>query len=246
MSDCTILYYTANLISEYFAVKIRENILESCNGIPIISISHKGLYPKYGSGSIDASGCSVSVAEGGIFKQWGPFGLNIFICGLEVSVYNVYKQILMGAKLAKTKYVACCEDDALYVPEHFEHRPPDDTFFYNVNRWSITRDFYYYRQRRLMSMCIAPTQLMIDTLETRFAKYPKCVPISHFGEPGRFEHKLGLPSVKIDSFRTEIPTLTFVHRPSLGGKRKLLPGDVIKKELPHWGSSQELWDRIYQ
>jgi hypothetical protein len=172
------------------------------------------------------------------------FGENICVSGMEVSAYSVYKQILMGAKQAKTKYVACCEDDALYVPEHFEHIPPDDTFHYNVNRWSVTRDFYYYRQRRLMSMCIVSTQLMIDTLETRFAKYSECC--SHFGEPGRFEHKLGLPSVKIGSFRTEIPTLTFVHRPSLGGKRKLLPVDIIKKELPYWGSSQELWDRIYQ
>jgi hypothetical protein len=216
MSDCTILFYTANLISDHFATKIRENILETCNGTPIISISHKPM----------------------------DFGDNICVSGMEVSAYSVYKQILMGAKQAKTKYVACCEDDALYVPEHFEHIPPDDTFHYNVNRWSVTRDFYYYRQRRLMSMCIVSTQLMIDTLETRFAKYSECC--SHFGEPGRFEHKLGLPSVKIGSFRTEIPTLTFVHRPSLGGKRKLLPVDIIKKELPYWGSSQELWDRIYQ
>ena len=216
MIDCTILFYTANLISDHFAAKVREHLLESCNGTPIISISHKPI----------------------------DFGENICVNGMPVSEYSVYKQILMGAKQAKTKYVVCAEDDALYVPEHFEHRPPDDTFYYNVNRWSITRDFYYYRERRLMSMCIASTQLMIDTLEARFARYSECVP--HFGEPGRFEHKLGLPPVKIGSFRTEIPTLTFVHRPSLGGKRKLLATDVIKKELPHWGSSKEIWDRIYQ
>ena len=216
MSDCTILFYTCNRIHDSFASKIRENLLESCNGTPIISISHKPM----------------------------DFGENICVSGMEVSEYSVYKQILMGAKEAKTKYVCCAEDDALYVPEHFEHEPPDDTFHYNVNRWNVAHDFYYYRERRLMSMCIASTQLMIDTLETRFAKYSECC--SHFGEPGRFEHKLGLPPVKIDSFRTEIPTLTFVHRPSLGGKRKLLPNDVVKKELSYWGSATELWDRIYQ
>jgi len=216
MIDCTILFYTANLISDHFASKVREHLLEACNGIPIVSISHKPM----------------------------DLGENICVSGMPVSEYSVYKQILMGAKEAKTKYVSCCEDDALYVPEHFNHIPPDDTFYYNVNRWNIARDFYYYRERRLMSMCIAPTQLMIDTLETRFAKYSECC--SHFGEPGRFEHKLGLPAVKIDSFKTEIPTLTFVHRPSLGGKRKLLPGDLIEKELPYWGSAKELWDRIYQ
>lgn len=216
MSDITILFYTANLISEHFASKVRENLLESCDGIPIISISHKPI----------------------------NFGENICVSGMEVSEYSVYKQILIGAKEAKTKFVACCEDDALYVPEHFDHKPPDDTFHYNVNRWNISRDFYYYRQRRLMSMCIASTQLMIDTLETRFAKYSESCP--HFGEPGRFEHKLGLPPVKIDSFKTIIPTLTFEHRPSLGGKRKLRPNDLIAKELLYWGLAKELWDRIYQ
>lgn len=216
MNDVSIIFYTANLISDYFATKVRENLLASCNGTPIISISHKPM----------------------------DLGENICVSGMEVSAYSVYKQILMGAKKAKTKYVACAEDDALYVSEHFKHIPPDDTFCYNVNRWSVTRDFYFYRERRLMSMCIAPTELMIDTLETRFAKYSECTP--HFGEPGRFEHKLGLPAVKIDSFRTKIPTLTFVHRPSLSGKRKLFPNDVIEKILPHWGSATELWDRIYQ
>lgn len=216
MIDCTILFYTCNRIHDSFATKIRENLLESCNGTPIISISHKSM----------------------------DFGNNICVSGMEVSEFSVYKQILMGAKEAKTKYVACAEDDALYVPEHFDHEPPEDTFYYNVNRWNVNRDFYYYRERRLMSMCIAPTQLMIDTLGTRFAKYSESC--SHFGEPGRFEDKLGLPPVKIDSFKTVIPTLTFEHRPSLGGKRKLRPNDLIAKELPYWGSAKELWDRIYQ
>ena len=103
MTDCTILFYTANLISENFASKVREHLLESCNGTPIISVSHKPM----------------------------DFGKNICVTGLEVSAYSVYRQILIGAKEAKTKYVSCCEDDALYVPEHFEHRPSDDTFYYN-------------------------------------------------------------------------------------------------------------------
>jgi hypothetical protein len=212
----SILYYTCNRISDFFSNNVRNHLLESSGGkIPIISISHKPM----------------------------DFGENICVSGMEISVYSVYKQILMGAKRAKTKYVACAEDDALYVSEHFECKPPDDTFLYNVNRWGVTRDFYFYRQRRLMSMCVAPTQLMIDTLETRFAKYSECVP--HFGEPGRYERQMGLPIVKIGVFKTEIPTLTFSHEPSLGGRRKLLPGDLTERELPCWGQATELWSRFY-
>jgi hypothetical protein len=216
MKDHTILYYTANLISEDFANNVREQIIQSCNGTKIISISHKPI----------------------------DFGENICVDGFPVSPYSVYRQILMGAKVAQTRYLICCEDDTLYVSEHFSYIPPDDTFCYNVNRWSVTPEFYFYRERRLMSMCVANRELMIETLEKRFEKYPE-QQVPHFGEPGRFEGRLGLPPVKIESFKTEISTITFNHRKNMGGKRKTFVTDKIIAELPYWGRAEDLWKRIY-
>jgi hypothetical protein len=215
MTDHTILYYTANLIPESFAVKIRKNIVELCNGIPVISISHRPI----------------------------GFGENICVEGFPVSAYSVYKQILIGARKATTKYVICCEDDALYVPEHFTYIPPDDIFMYNINRWHIVPNFYFYRHRRLMSMCVANRELMIDTLEKRFEKYSEQVP--HFGEPGRHEARMGLPIVKIDEFSTEIPTITFCHKSNMGGRRGPEPRDMVREELPFWGKAKDLWERVY-
>ena len=222
MNNMTIIYYTANLISDIFASNIRRHLLRTIGDkYSIISISQKPI--------ID-------------------FGENICVGEIGVSGYNIYKQILLGSKMAKTEFIVCCEDDSLYIPEHFQYLPSKDTFAYNINRWNVNRRFYFYRARQGMCMCVAPTELMIKTLEIRFSKFgeewSKQKQIQYFGEPGRYERKLGLPPVKIESFRTELPTLTFNHRPSYGGVRALLSTDLIAEELPFWGNANNLWNNM--
>lgn len=222
MNDLTLLYYTANKVKESFAVKVREHLLSLFpEGIEIISISHKPM----------------------------DFGKNICVEGFEVSIYNIYKQILMGAKEAKTEYVACCEDDSLYNREHFEHRPAADSFDYNSNRWHIYGGVFFHRPRPGMHTCIAPTKLMIETLETRYKKFPNFLveakgELVGFGEPGRSERRLGLPWVKLTTFNTQMPVLVFDHKGSLGGVRKIKDTDTVVTELPDWGKAVDLWQMI--
>ena len=220
MNDITIIFYTCNRIDENFAGNIRKGLLEF--NIPIISVSHKLM----------------------------DFGKNIHVEGLEPCIYNVYKQILIGAKVSKTRYVACCEDDSLYTPEHFEFRPPYDVFAYNINRWRVHNDKFLFKHRPEataagMWNCIVSTELMIKTLEARFEKYPVKGSQIGWGEPGRYERKLGLPPVKSLPFRTEIPNITFSHETSLGGFRRVGPEDIKKPELPYWGSAKELRERMW-
>lgn len=217
--DITILYYTANIIPEFFANNVREQLLLASNGIPIISVSQKPI----------------------------DFGENICVEDLTPSIYNIYVQIYMGANNVKTKYVVCCEDDSLYVPEHFTRRPCEDAFAYNVNRWNVDETgVFFYRHRRGMCMCIAPTQLLIDTLEVRLRKYSDpFANIPHFGEPGRYEIGLGLPPVKLEEFDTKIPCLHFNHMDGQGQRRKLRKVDKIVGDLEYWGNAKELWNRIH-
>lgn len=236
MTDLTILYYTANRISEHFAETVRAELLmataEWNTLVPIISISHAPL----------------------------DFGFNICVGAQPPSIWQVYRNILTGARAATTPYVACCEDDSLYSPEHFQYRPARDTFAYNRNRWVITRRladnqksreaFYYHRERTQMAQCVAPRQLLIDTLEERFAKYPKPVPHevakkTGWGEPGRYERNLGLTKRQLEIFRTTAPNVTFNHGESLMGRRRVNPDDVIKNDLAPWGNATELWNRIH-
>ena len=220
MNNLTLIYYTSNQVEERFAGNVRQSLLSF--ELPIISVSQKPL----------------------------DFGRNICVGDIGVSIYNIYKQVLIGAKSADSEYVACCEDDALYNVEHFSHRPKMDSFSYNLNRWNVNEDLFFHRNRVNMSMCVAPRELMVETLEKRFEKYPHSLirekgELIGFGEPGRSEAKLGLPEVKMEIFNTSIPTLVFNHRPSVGGVRRLLRKDTVKKELPYWGNANDLWERMW-
>ena len=233
MSDLTLVYYTANRISQHFAMAVRQALMDTTRGLyPIVSVSHKPL----------------------------TFGENICVGDPLPSIWQVYVNILIGAKAARTPYVACCEDDSLYVAEHFAHRPALDTVAYNSNRWVITRrlsadgkrrePFYYWRQRTQMAQCIAPRALLIETLEARFAKYPEPVPHqvakkSGWGEPGRYERNLGLPPVKLTHFRTHQPNITFNHSESLMGRRRVNPDDLLADVLEPWGDAVSLWERVH-
>jgi hypothetical protein len=218
MRDITILYYTANLISGHFSKQVRDYLLTSSMGVPIISISQRPM----------------------------DFGENICVGEIGANIFNLYKQILIGAKKAKTRFVACCEDDTLYIPEHFTFETPNDAFYYNINHWHLCTDVFYYQGHRIMSQCVAPTDMLINSLELRFAKFPDLQSVTRgFGEPGRGERHIGLPEVKIDRFRTQTPSITFRHDQSLSGRRRIRDRYTKASALPHWGKASELWGEVY-
>ena len=224
MIDATIIYYTSNQIHEYFAENIRKKIVESSgNKLPIISVSQKPI----------------------------NFGKNICVGKIGVLVYNVYKQILAGAKKAETKFVMCAEDDTLYPPEHFKTtRPQQDRLYYNTHRWTIDPSNVYFFRRHKISMlaCIAPTDMLIDILETRFKMFPEPVPKGIFqpAEPGMCEKYFDLPKVHYKKFATKQPIVTFSHRGGLGGRRKIVyMTDKLQNTLEPWGKASVLWEKIY-
>src|SRR3989338_1002059 len=106
MKDLTIIYLTASVIQESFAEYQMKILLEAAGEYPIISLSRKPL----------------------------NFGKNILQIGPKC-LDTIYREMLRGAKVAETSYVAIAEDDTLYPKEHFTfYRPDKDTFAYNQNR----------------------------------------------------------------------------------------------------------------
>ena len=214
-----MLYYTANKIPETFANNVRDHLLSMLDGIPIVSVSQKPL----------------------------DFGENICVGEIGQSAQNVYRQILVGARSVKTKFLACCEDDTLHDREYFTIDPPSDYFYYN-HRWNVMPDYFYYRKGRYgMCTCVAPTELMISTLEDKFKRYEQGITevASLFAEPGRRERKCGLKLVKVAGFETKVCSLTFKHWNSLSGVSRILTNDVLKESLPFWGNASDLWERFY-
>ena len=112
----------------------------------------------------------------------------------------LYKQVLMGAETAKTKYVAMAEHDCVYTNEHFSFEPPlDDTFYYNENHYLVQyaekshpelKGMYsrYWKQRLALSQMICNRELLIETLNERLALLDKdrrlVRQIVFAGEPG--------------------------------------------------------------
>ena len=166
----------------------------------------------------------------------------------------IYKQVLIGTRQAQTKYVAMAEDDMLYHPSHFTYRPPDDeTFSYNINKWSIFSwvdpPILSYRVRKLMNSLITTKNALLKTLEERYMKYPSLKKIPpdlfklYWGEPGRFEGHLGITPLKTEEFSSPHPNIMFSTSEALGyldlGDRKAHT-EIKSDHVDPWGTAKSI------
>lgn len=220
-NDLTILYYTANAISDFFMKNIQDQIKKAVGDTPIISVSQKPI----------------------------DFGTNICVGDIGRSAYNIYKQVLIAAKAATTEFVATAEDDVLYPEEHFMHRPEGEVFSYDTHKWSIYTwtkpPIFSLKERVNMTSLIVRREPLIRTLEERFAKYPdpEKIPHGYFGEPGRFELHLGITGLLKERVKAAVPQIMFSAEESLAfghlGFRKAHSG-VRATELPGWGKAEDI------
>lgn len=219
MHDITIIYLTASLIPDSFAEYQRHILLEAIEDSPLISVSRKPL----------------------------NFGINI-LDNRPKSENNIYYQMLRAAKMAKTPYIAIAEDDTLYPKEHFTcYRPDNDTFGYNLNRFSLfTWSIPMYSSFHRISNCglVSPTKLAVEALTERFNKYPNGTPQEWTGELGRIEEYLDLPIRKTEEFYTEkISIVQFNHdfasEPYQRSHKKNW-GSLRSFDIPHWGKAADL------
>ena len=220
MNDITIIFLTANRVPKEW-VKFHRTVLEKAVGEnPVISISREPV----------------------------DFGTN-FIQTEPESGSNVFFQLLRGAREAKTPYIAVAEDDTLYPPGHFDLRPQNGAVAYNLNRWVINlerrRPYYGYAHKTVNASLIAPRELVVQSLEERYTKYPDGTPDKFTGEIGRWEieNGLGVKRVKKVTLESEIPIIQFKHnyrRSGLGNVKKSLRSRIRSYELPYWGKVSEL------
>lgn len=224
MSDLSIIYITANVIPSVFALKVRRNLKEAVNGLPVIAVTH---------------------------KPSADYFENNIVVDLPRSQYSIYKQILIGAKKAKTKYVAIAEDDVLYVAPHFEFRPKPGHWGYNMNSWSIFTwgiPMFSYKApggRRNLNGLICEREMLIEHLEERFRLWPddSKIDIRIFGEPGKYDNQLGTKPYPSEDFYTNPPNIVFSHQANLQfkglGTRKAL-GQIRATSVPYWGEAAKI------
>jgi len=213
-NNITIIFLTINKVPEKWAEYHKSILLEAVDGAPIITISRKLL-------------------------DWGE--VNITQDG-EASVINIYKQVLRGAKLATTPYIAIAEDDTLYPKEHFQFRPPPNTFAYEGSRWGLftwgTPTFYH--KKRISNGCmIAPREAVIDSLEERFRRYPTNNKIGELGK----EKGTKLDKKETMFFWSSVPSIFLSHVNAIDHleqtKRKAM-STVRAYEIPYWGKASDV------
>ena len=219
MKDLTAIFLTVNKVPKAWAKYHRKVTSEALGNTPVISIT----------------------------RELSDWGTNLIQKG-SARTSRVYEQMLRGAKLAITPYIAIVEDDTLYHKEHFVFRPPLDTFAYNLNRAGLFtwgKPTYFWQLRVSNSTLIVPREQLIKALEERFAKYPNGVPDSLSGEVGRksLEDKLGINVQKSMTFQTAIAVVGFNHDFSM----ELLQKEHRKKlglirafDIPYWGKASEV------
>ena len=217
MKDLTVVMLTANKVPLKWAQYHKEVLIENSQGASIITVSYKPL-------------------------DWGDQN---FI-QTEYSMPNIYRQCLYAAQAAKTEFIAMIDDDCLHPKQHFEFRPIDPGFYYNLNRWHLftwsKEPFYFHKPLCGNGNMIAKRSYIIEALEARV----KFDPLLR----GRLGTELGLnhknqrfdklPAIE---FRTKSPTVAFYHEGSIdeaSQRRKKYAWPVRVPELYVWGRAEDL------
>lgn len=160
---------------------------------------------------------------------------------------NIYRQMLRAARLANTPYVAMVEDDVLYPKEHFDFRPPLDTFAYDMHRFALFtwgEPMYHWRNRVSNCTLIAPRLLLIEALEERFAKHP--LNWGEFaGELGRkrVEQGLGVTQRKMVEYWSPVATIQINHDNASEDRQRRHRksyGPVKAYDIFRWGHARDI------
>ena len=146
MNDLTCIFLTLNKLPKEWQEYHKKTFLEAIGDTPLITVSREPM---------DIRGIQIRQTE-------------------EQSHSNIFKQMLIAAKMATTPYIAIIEDDILYCKEHFLYRPALDTFAYNMSRWSIfTWDpIYSHKMRKCNGAGIFPREEMIKALMRGMGRQP--------------------------------------------------------------------------
>lgn len=219
MNDLTAIFLTNNEVPKRWAEFHKKVLLKALGGAPLITMSRE------------------PTLLGRNFLQDKPKSLS-----------NIYWQLLRGAKLATTDYIAVVEDDTLYPKEHFLQRPDKNCIGYNMNHWSLFtwgEPIYSWRNRRGNYSMLSSRELVIEALEERFAKYPDGTPDRITGELGRpmVEHNMGVKSREVQEFETTVGIINFNHSNASDDlqlrQRKSL-GEIRAYDIPHWRRAEDL------
>ena len=182
-----------------------------------------------------------------ISKEPLDWGINLL--QTEYGYANLYKQMLRGAKLATTKYIAMADDDVLYPEQHFKFRPPVDGFYYNHCRWILptwktgkSDAFYFHKPKPGNGSIIATRELVIKALEKRIAANPQ-LPDYFAKELGSSRRMMRYDEIEAQPFFTSEPIVYLMHDLTAdvaAQKHAKAMWPVRAYDIPVWGKAEDI------
>ena len=207
----TCIYVTSNREAPEFEQRIKNNILKNCGDISIISVSQKPI----------------------------NFGKNICVGDIGVSGFNMFRQVQIGLKEAKTKFVLSIEADVLYPKDYFQFIPPrDDKCYRNSNLYVMAhkRPIFWKKEEGATHAQVINREFYIKRLKELFKGAPQWS-VEEKNFPRERHHKVDVfePN-EIVHYQTKNPVVQIKTSDSM---RTYTHSDRIDRySIPYWGDSR--------
>jgi hypothetical protein len=213
MNDYTILYYTSCREDESFEKKIKDKLLSVCGDIPIVSVSQKPI----------------------------DFGTNVCVGDVGTSDHNLFRQIWIGCKAAKTPYVISCEADCLYPPDYFQFVPDGKQCYrfkpsYVLEAWG--KDGYggFFPKGTAPFAQIAKRDWYINEIEKAMIGRP-------YWSPDDRNRVMIFMQQDWETRELKNPIITL--KTGKGMRKHTQVNGPCVFELPYWGESENLRRKIW-
>lgn len=211
-----IIYYTSNREEEEFARRIRQNILNVCDGIPIVSVSQKPI----------------------------DFGKNICVGEVGINDDNLFRQVQIACQNTDADYIITTEADVIYPEDYFKFVPPTfDKVYRSDNMWILyNRKPGYYKKPYSEGGQIIGREFYLDLLGEALKDLPMWNQCLLYRDGGRNKIRNPFRRAIWQYFHSDpiISVKTCNGLRNWGGK-----SFGREDNLPVWGNSEQLKDKFF-
>ena len=221
MNDTTIIYYTSNREEPKFEKRIQGKLLENCKGLPIISVSQKPI----------------------------NLGKNIVVGNVGVSGFNMFRQVQIACREAKTRFVISAEADCVYPPDYFSFSPGNHIIFWehpsenicfrNTNLYVMGdhRRYWYYKKEGATHSQIVGREFYLEKLNKLFEGCPEWNPDEKNFPKERYRKEDIFDPNEIVYYRTKSPVFQIKTHRSMRYYTHSERTPVY--DLPYWGNGKD-------
>ena len=220
LDSATVVYYTSNCEDPEFEYRIRRHLVATAQGLPIVSVSHQPI----------------------------DFGQNICVGDVGVSNINIFRQMMIGAEAARSRYIFTAESDFIHPWQWFRFRPDiPSTMYVGTPLYLLfgqrgARKVYCLKERGSEGAMIAERELLLACLKRMLAGKPEWA-----DTPGHGRDVIRMPYLsrlgRVEQYPLPQAIVSFRTGRQLHRKTPWLAGSEVR-ELPYWGTAESLIDRF--